>query len=320
LTKFLVSKNPSYNIVIEPELPFHPSKLTHPNALEFGCEPDYNAWLGAEMRNPRIDPKSVGNYRFAGGHIHFGFDTSKCEIPVPYLVQMLDALVLTKHFAADHRVIGRTRCEFYGKPGSYRYTKYGFEYRTPSNRWLLKSNLFVDIVSTLHWLINRPDDAYPIYKRIESIQQTVRNFLGGWNNAGGSYAIIDSELGSDMSRIRDDLADEREKARPVPLTPRQQVLSPRPQAQPARQVRLRELPTGTLTVAPNGANAQDSIRGLEVLRAEIRGHMDGIPVIGEGGEALEIRATARQVRPYAPGRAEFIRWEDIAPPLESDPN
>src|SRR6266850_5320353 len=57
--------------VKESAVSFPDSELLHPHALEFGCDPDFNAWTNE--RNPR--PKAVDkNLRSCGGHIHVGVE------------------------------------------------------------------------------------------------------------------------------------------------------------------------------------------------------------------------------------------------------
>lgn len=43
--------------------------------LEFGCDPDYNAWMGGSPNPNFFGPRH--DYRYSGGHIHIGFGTSK---------------------------------------------------------------------------------------------------------------------------------------------------------------------------------------------------------------------------------------------------
>lgn len=120
-----------------------------------GCQPDRNAYNG--------QPKSAFGYvddmRYAGGHMHFGFWQA---IDEPLLLENMDTLtkfldrvtilldwgvsipmvaMLGKTFAdgeADRR-------QFYGQAGSYRYQRWGYEYRVPSSRILL-SPAFLTLV------------------------------------------------------------------------------------------------------------------------------------------------------------------------------
>lgn len=97
-------------------------------AMEFGCDPDYNAWTMCMNQTPE---DSVG-LRTAGGHIHIGYDDPDdfksmdiiraCDIYLGIPSVLLDS---------DSR-----RRSLYGKAGSFRIKEYGVEYRTLSNFWL----------------------------------------------------------------------------------------------------------------------------------------------------------------------------------------
>lgn len=110
-------------------------------ALELGCEPDYNAYTGEE--NPRPDAADVP-MRTAAGHIHIGF-TEDADIwdEVHFmeccdLVLMLDVMVGLDSLNYDKDV---ERRELYGKAGAFRCKSYGLEYRVLSNAWLADEKL-----------------------------------------------------------------------------------------------------------------------------------------------------------------------------------
>lgn len=133
----LAAMVPDYEIVIQPTAKFNGNHLrAQPEeALELGCEPDFNAYT--EEENPRPDNQTT--MRTAAGHVHIGF----CENADPRdpehirrcctLVQQLDAFLgLTSLFWDPDR----KRRRMYGGAGAFRPKTYGVEYRTLSNAWL----------------------------------------------------------------------------------------------------------------------------------------------------------------------------------------
>lgn len=109
----------------------------HPEAIELGCEPDYNAWTGNV--NPR--PNGEALFRTASGHIHLGWDAG---VDDPYkdkkhfelccaVARQMDYYVgiYSLLWDGDNR-----RRDLYGKAGAFRAKSYGLEYRTPSTAWL----------------------------------------------------------------------------------------------------------------------------------------------------------------------------------------
>jgi hypothetical protein len=112
---------------------FLPEELDNPQALQFGCDPDYNAWT--KDVNPK--PKAAdANLRSCGGHVHIGYDKDKADVPT--VMQMMDLFLGVPSILMDS---GELRKELYGKAGAYREKSYGGEYRTLSNFWIFNNRL-----------------------------------------------------------------------------------------------------------------------------------------------------------------------------------
>lgn len=115
-----------------------------PNALEFGCSPDVNAWSGKAVP----PPKSEGNtLRTAGGHIHVGYDNPSIGTNED-LVKMMDFVIGLPSLLID---TDKLRRKLYGKAGSMRHKQYGVEYRTLSNFWLNSSELMSWVYDKTMW-------------------------------------------------------------------------------------------------------------------------------------------------------------------------
>lgn len=112
---------------------FIADELTHPNALVFGCEPDYNAWTQAENPKPIAVNKQL---RTAGGHIHVG-----TAVDIVHATKCMDLYLGVPSIILDDTDSSRKRRELYGKAGALRPKPYGFEYRTLSNFWTFKEEL-----------------------------------------------------------------------------------------------------------------------------------------------------------------------------------
>jgi hypothetical protein len=109
---------------------FPPAELSDPRALQFGCDPDFNAWHGGR-RNPKPRAKSE-RLRSCGGHVHVGYP-SDTPIDRLRLIQLMDLYLGVPSVIMD---ADQGRRELYGKAGAYREQPYGVEYRTLSNFWL----------------------------------------------------------------------------------------------------------------------------------------------------------------------------------------
>jgi hypothetical protein len=110
--------------------------LRSEQAQMFGCSQDFDAYnTGTPF--PRPDRSRMvsrdGEWRFAGGHVHFGYKHYLGEKFPEYVVALFADVYLGLPLVRfDKQGVRR---QFYGTPGRYRPTKWGIEYRTLSNLW-----------------------------------------------------------------------------------------------------------------------------------------------------------------------------------------
>lgn len=121
-----------------------PSELEDPRALVFGCDPDYNAYT--LMDNPTPDNRT--NLRCVGGHVHIGYHEPSVEKSIR-IVKLFDLFVVLPSMMMDDDV---RRRELYGRPGSFRFKKFGLECRSLSNFWIHDE-------STRKWVYDKTTDA-----------------------------------------------------------------------------------------------------------------------------------------------------------------
>ena len=147
-------------------------KKADPEALIFGCEPDFNAYTGKQ--NTEAMDASAHMYRYAGGHIHLGvssaygkkgqveYDLAKTEEGHVKAIKFIDYLTGAVLVMMDKGPNAKRRRTKYGTAGCFRPTPYGIEYRTPSC-WWLKSPAAMSLtfgLTRLAWnlLISRCDE------------------------------------------------------------------------------------------------------------------------------------------------------------------
>lgn len=119
---------------------FPPEQLMDIRALEFGCEPDYNAWTGRKNPRPTADNPFL---RSAGGHVHVGIDAKLFSKDKCRIARLMDLHLGVPSVLMDNGVV---RKELYGKAGAMRFKPYGLEYRTLSNFWV-----FSDVLNKWVW-------------------------------------------------------------------------------------------------------------------------------------------------------------------------
>lgn len=131
----MMSMVPDYEVVIKPVAHFTPEvmKAQPPEALELGCDPDYNGWTMLQNNKPNADRPM----RTASGHVHIGWtsgqDVDEGFQKAAYVAREMDFyLGLGSLFYDDDQ----ERRGMYGLPGCFRVKPYGMEYRTLSNAWV----------------------------------------------------------------------------------------------------------------------------------------------------------------------------------------
>lgn len=133
---------PDYEIATVPVADFDPQYMKEQpaEALELGCDPDFNGWSMSANDKPHGDRP----FRTASGHVHIGWTdgedisdqnhfTRCCHV-----ARQMDFFLGLPSLAFDSDV---RRRELYGKATCFRPKSYGAEYRTLSNAWLRDASL-----------------------------------------------------------------------------------------------------------------------------------------------------------------------------------
>lgn len=126
---------PDYEVVASPVAKFTEEYMSQQpfEALELGCDPDYNGWTVMENEKPDMDKPM----RTASGHVHLGWGEN---IQDPDHFPMCGAVARQLDFYLGLPSLfyddDKERREMYGKAGAFRSKSYGMEYRVLSNKWL----------------------------------------------------------------------------------------------------------------------------------------------------------------------------------------
>lgn len=177
---------PDYEIAIVPTAVFHGNHMRRQpeEALELGCEPDFDAYKAEE--NPR--PGNNTTMRTAAGHVHIGF-TEGADPKDPEhiqrcctLIQHLDSFIGLPSMLWDADTKRRL---MYGRAGAFRPKSYGVEYRTPSNAWLkhpdLVGYIFDQVQACVEYLKSGGRIVNEVPKYQWQVMDTPQNLINGAN-------------------------------------------------------------------------------------------------------------------------------------------
>jgi hypothetical protein len=187
----------SVDINIVPSASFPRRELKHKKAKEFGCSPDFNAYTREKNETPQGAAKK--RFRTCGGHIHVGFVEGSGNKALQYplgkvhVVKMMDLFHGIVSTVLDCNKEAIARRELYGKPGCFRETSYGVEYRTLSNYWI-KSPMLVKLMYHL------TEDVLELVKNKQSL-----TVLGSVEPKHVQDIIIKGDVEQALHLIRDTL-------------------------------------------------------------------------------------------------------------------
>ncbi len=168
---------PEYEVSAVPFADFDPAYMAKQpkEALELGCDPDYNGWTREE--NPR--PDGDRPFRTASGHVHIGWTQDK-DITCPEHFSIASAVARQMDFYLGLPSLfyddDTRRREMYGKAGACRIKSYGVEYRTLSNCWLNSEKLMAWVFRAAkegtHQLLGNGNALFQKYGDIQNIINT----------------------------------------------------------------------------------------------------------------------------------------------------
>ncbi len=167
---------PTYEVVATPVAHFTEEymKMQPMEALELGCDPDFNAWTGAVNDKPN----AFRPMRTASGHVHIGWTDGE-DVQNPSHTGMCKAAITQMDFFLGIPSLfyddDQERREMYGKAGCYRPKPYGVEYRTLSNAWLKSEKLMRWVFRNAVEGMNRLASGDNLVTRHGDVQDIINN-------------------------------------------------------------------------------------------------------------------------------------------------
>lgn len=177
-----VKRMHNFHIVNMSAASFPKDELVDPAALEFGCDPDYNAWTLARNPRPKADDETL---RSCGGHVHVGLEGQ--VIDRIQLIRTMDLYLGVPSVLMDK---GELRKKLYGKGGAFREKPYGVEYRTLSNFWVFDERLTQWVWNNTEKAINAVGARFATDNYKDSILDAIDNN----NKEAAAYLVKELKL------------------------------------------------------------------------------------------------------------------------------
>jgi hypothetical protein len=162
----------------------------------FGCDPDEDAIL-PDYECEELDVTSHP-FRYGGGHFHIGSENAEIaevmqKLYKPFM-RLLAIFVGNACIAySDYPEEEKQRAETYGKPGRFRFQKWGIEYRSPSNSWISNLDtirLMFEGAEKSVTLLQKPKDGMQVINKY--LEPTIKAILNGDRDV--SHSIIEEVL------------------------------------------------------------------------------------------------------------------------------
>ena len=171
-------------------------ELSDPKALEFGCDPDMNAWSRKFNKFKTLSGKFKA-LRSAGGHVHVGIPDMDIKSKFN-LIRCMDAFIGQQTVLLDK---DKERKRLYGKAGAMRLKPYGVEWRVPSNFWIHSEYDRTWMFEAAMFCADNFSVLEDMYKQ-KSIVTTINtnNALSAAKNLNLLYALIEFPLHKDIPR------------------------------------------------------------------------------------------------------------------------
>ena len=138
----------------------------------FGCDPSIDCW--EIEQNTGFD--SMNLFRSAGGHVHISYEGQTQEQSVR-IARILDIKLGLKYSTLKER--DNPRRNWYGSSGQMRFTPYGLEYRTLSNKWTLSETSIKDVFDICKDTVENFDGYFDILAKEYTGKQIKELFYRG---------------------------------------------------------------------------------------------------------------------------------------------
>lgn len=159
--------DPKYDILCQASTKVPASELKHPQAKEFGCDPDFCIY----SKGPNVVSAAARtNLRSAGFHLHVGYPDHNIDTSLSML-HYVDAYVGLPSILYD---TDSERRKLYGKAGCFRLQPYGFEYRTLSSFWIANPSRLQFIWRQLMYALQAYERGYELPNG-QSVRDAINN-------------------------------------------------------------------------------------------------------------------------------------------------
>ena len=149
ITNYLIKQNFNLELACKASAILEMDQLMDEQSFMFGCDPDFSCYTGSKNPTPALLNPFL---RSAGCHFHLGYANPTVAKGME-LIKYMDMFLGVPSILMD---LDTNRRDLYGKAGSYRFQKWGVEYRVLSS-YFISSN---ETISFCYNQINKAIDAF----------------------------------------------------------------------------------------------------------------------------------------------------------------
>lgn len=167
ILEYLQKNNHDLQIACKASAVVEMSQLQDEESFVFGCDPDFSCYTADKNPTPVLMNPFL---RSAGCHFHLGYRNQSIEKGLS-LIKYMDMFLGIPSVIMD---TDTERRNLYGKAGSYRFQKWGIEYRVLSSHFISSNETIAFCYTQIDKAINAFEQQLPLISK-EEVFEVINN-------------------------------------------------------------------------------------------------------------------------------------------------
>ena len=183
IINYLIERNFDLQLACKASAILEMDQLLDEQSFVFGCDPDFSCYT--EKQNPT--PALLNPYlRSAGCHFHLGYANPSVAKGIE-LIKYMDMFLGIPSILMDTDI---DRRNLYGKAGSYRFQKWGVEYRVLSSYFISSNETLTSCYNQIEKAINAFENQMALVPKEEVLEVINNNNTNLANHLINKFNIL----------------------------------------------------------------------------------------------------------------------------------